>query len=117
MYEAKHQRLATKDIFLRRMLRSLFLGIITVGVSLGLGILGYHHFEEMSWIEAFENASMILSGMGPVSELKTDAGKIFAGVYALFSGVVFLVIIGVVGAPLFHRFLHRFHIEEAKMKS
>jgi hypothetical protein len=68
----------------------------------------------MSWVDAYVNAAMILSGMGPVSSLQTDAGKIFAGCYALFSGLAFLSSIGIVFAPAFHRFLHKFHVDEAK---
>ena len=72
---------------------------------------GYHFLERLPWLDAFLNASMILSGMGPVGELKTTAGKIFAGCYALFSGVAFLTSIGLIFAPVFHRFLHKFHLE------
>ena len=74
-------------------------------------MLGYHTFEHLSWLDAFANASMILSGMGPLGELKTSAGKLFAGCYALFSGLAFISAIGVVGAPIFHRFIPRFHLE------
>ena len=74
-------------------------------------MLGYHALENLSWIDSFLNASMILGGMGPVNELKTEAGKLFAGLYALFSGIVFLVIAGIIFAPLVHRLLHRFHFE------
>lgn len=73
---------------------------------------GYHYYESMSWVDAYVNAAMILSGMGPVNPLQTDAGKIFAGSYALFSGIVFLVVIAVIFAPVIHRFLHKFHLEE-----
>lgn len=73
---------------------------------------GYHYFENMDWIDSYLNASMILSGMGQVANLNTEAGKIFAGTYALFSGVVFLVVIAVIMAPIFHRFMHRFLIKD-----
>jgi hypothetical protein len=73
---------------------------------------GYHHFEGMDWINAYENAAMILSGMGPVDSLHTEKGKIFAGTYALFSGVIFLIVIAIFIAPLFHRFLHKFMIKD-----
>ena len=73
---------------------------------------GYHYSEDMPWIDAYVNAAMILSGMGPVTELHTNAGKIFAGSYALFSGIIFLVVIAVILAPLFHRFLHKFHLQD-----
>lgn len=87
-----------------------------IAVALGIGMMGYHVFESMGWVDSFANASMILSGMGPLGELKTTAGKIFAGCYALFSGVAFLTSIGVVFAPVFHRFLHKFHLETLREK-
>jgi len=92
------------------------LGMAVVVGSLLIGMVGYHIFEHMGWIDSFANASMILSGMGPLGELKTAAGKIFAGCYALFSGVAFLTSVGLVFAPIFHRFLHKFHLETAKDK-
>lgn len=79
--------------------------------SLGLGVLGYHFAEGLEWLDALLNASMILFGMGPVAEIKSAAGKWFASFYAMFSGVAFITIVGVVFAPLFHRFLHKFHLE------
>ena len=102
--------------FLTRLSRSILIGLLVIAASLGIGMLGYHHFEKMSWVDAYVNASMILSGMGPVSQLVTNAGKIFAGTYALFSGIVFLVVIAIIFGPVVHRFLHKFHIEEAKGK-
>jgi len=100
-----------RRVFLIRLVRSILFGVIIIILSLGLGMMGYHHFENMSWIDAYVNASMILSGMGPVSSLVTDAGKLFAGSYALFSGVIFLVLIGVIFAPVVHRFFVKFHME------
>jgi hypothetical protein len=76
-----------------------------------MGIGGYHFFEKQPWLDAFVNASMILSGMGPVSPLQTSAGKLFAGAYALFSGLAFITAMGIVFAPVFHPFLHKFHLE------
>lgn len=90
---------------------------VVIAVALGIGMAGYRAFEPMSWVDAFVNAAMILSGMGPVSPLQTDAGKMFAGCYALFSGLAFITSIGVVFAPVFHRFLHKFHLEEAKREA
>lgn len=72
---------------------------------------GYHYLENLPWLDSFLNASMILGGMGPVSDLKTDGGKLFAGSYALFSGLIFIVVAGMLFAPLVHRILHRFHFE------
>lgn len=101
-----------KKLFLKRLFRNLFFGIIIISSALFLGMCGYHYLEEMNWTDAFLNASMILSGMGPVDTLKTDAGKIFAGGYALFSGTLFLVTIAIVFAPAIHWFFRKFHIQE-----
>ena len=82
--------------------------------SLGIGMTGYHFLESLSWLDSLLNASMILGGMGPVNPLQTAAGKIFASFYALYSGVVLLAAVGILVAPIFHRFLHRFHLAEDK---
>ena len=95
---------------LRIMVYTCLAGLLVL-VALGIGILGYHTLEQLSWLDSFLNASMILGGMGPVNEMKTEAGKIFAGLYALFSGLLFLVTAGVLFTPLIHRLLHRFHFE------
>ena len=84
--------------------------LAVIGVSLFLGMFGYHHFENMTWIDAFVNASMILSGMGPIGELHTSAGKLFAGCYALYSGLALITIAAILLAPVAHRILHRFHL-------
>ena len=88
------------------------MGIISV--SLLLGMAGYHYLEGMRWLDAFVNAAMILSGMGPVGPLQTSAGKLFAGFYALYSGLALITSSGVMFAPVFHRFLHKFHLEVQK---
>jgi hypothetical protein len=80
--------------------------------SLLMGMAGYHWMEGLPWIDSLVNASMILGGMGPVNAIQTDAGKIFASFYALYSGIVFLIVVGIMFAPAFHRFLHRFHLEQ-----
>lgn len=98
--------------FIKKFTRNLLIGIAVIALCLGVGMFGYHHFEKMPWVDAYVNAAMILSGMGPVVELKTTAGKIFAGSYALFSGIVFLFVIALIFAPIVHRFLHKFHMEE-----
>jgi hypothetical protein len=88
--------------------------VVAVGLVLGallIGVLGYHFIAGFSWIDSVLNASMILAGMGPMNPLTSTASKLFASAYALFSGVIFLVIVGVLFAPIFHRFLHRFHLE------
>lgn len=112
MSRSKVSSLLPMRAFIKRVLRNLILGLFVIAISLGLGMLGYRHFEKMSWVDAYENAAMILSGMGPVDTLKTVHGKIFAGSYALFSGVVFLVVIAVIIAPIFHRFLHKFILSQ-----
>ena len=85
-----------------------------VGLSLFAGMVGYRYLEDMSWIDAFANASMILSGMGPLSPVQTTAGKLFAGCYALYSGLALILVAGIIFAPVVHRLLHRFHLEDEK---
>jgi hypothetical protein len=108
--ERRHEPLLARRHFIRRQILFLGFALLMVFVSLGVGVLGYHFSEGLPWLDALLNASMILFGMGPVSELHTNAGKWFASFYALFSGVAFISIVGVTFAPLFHRFLHRFHL-------
>ena len=111
MFEHRYMPLLPRAAFITRMLRCLGVALACTAVCLGLGMAGYHFLEHLSWIDAFANASMILSGMGPMATLQTDAGKIFAGCYALFSGLAFLTIVGIVLAPIAHRFIHKFHLE------
>ena len=85
-------------------------------VSLLVGMAGYHGYEDRPWIDAFADAAMILSGMGPLRPLETDGGKVFAGIYALYSGLALIAIAGVIVAPALHRFLHRFHLDEESKK-
>ena len=111
MYEHRKEPLLSKAKFLRRLGRH---GLVAFGVlicGLGIGVLGYHVFARLSWIDSLLNASMILGGMGPVDPLKTNAAKIFASCYALFSGLAFIGIVSVLLAPFVHRMLHRFHAE------
>jgi hypothetical protein len=103
--------LPSRRDFARRVLRAVAFGVVLIAASLVFGMLGYRVFEGMSWIDAFVNAAMILSGMGPLQPLSTPAGKLFAGVYAIYSGLALLSIAGIVFAPVVHRFLHRFHLE------
>ncbi|MHB8905973.1 MAG: hypothetical protein ACYC4T_06190 [Melioribacteraceae bacterium] len=111
-YENKNEPLLPRRLFIQRAINHLLLGILTIFISLMIGILGYRFIEGMSWIDSLLNASMILGGMGPVGEMHRDAGKFFASMYALFSGIVFLVTVGIIIAPAVHRFLHRLHVEE-----
>jgi len=116
MYERHNQPLLSRSLFARRVARSLAGGASMIVVSLSVGMLGYHWLEGMRWIDAFANAAMILSGMGPIEPLKTDGGKLFAGLYAIYSGLAVIVIAGVVFAPVVHRFLHRFHLDPGPPK-
>ena len=102
--------------FHHRLLRALGLAAGLIGFSLGLGVLGYHFIADLRWVDALLDAAMILSGMGPVNPLASDAGKIFAACYALFSGLMLIGATGIVLSPVFHRVLHRFHIEERDLK-
>lgn len=115
-FEHKNEPLLPRDLFVKRMVKHLLLGTITILFSLMIGVIGYHYFEDMGWIDSLLNASMILGGMGPVNELHTDSGKIFASMYALFSGIIFLVTVGIIIAPAVHRFLHSLHIDEKDSK-
>jgi hypothetical protein len=109
MYEHRKQRLLSRTEFRKRVGRH---GLVAIGVlvfGLGIGVLGYHCLAHLSWIDSLLNASMILGGMGPVDPLPTNAAKIFASCYALFSGLAFIGIVSVLLAPFVHRMLHRFH--------
>lgn len=112
MFEQKHEKLVPFPRFVRRVVFSLLLMLAVLLVALGIGVVGYHEVAGLRWIDALLNASMILTGMGPVDPMTTTAAKLFASCYALFSGVVFLSSIGFVLAPVFHRFLHKFHLDE-----
>ena len=98
--------------FLLRVGWYIVVAAVIVLTALGIGMLGYHQLEGLPWIDAFLNAAMILGGMGPVAELHSDAGKLFAGAYALFSGLMFLVVAGVIFTPLIHRLFHLLHFAE-----
>jgi hypothetical protein len=111
MFEQRKKPLLPRRAFYVRMVRSLALALAITLVSLSIGMVGYHGFEGLSWLDAFHNAAMILSGMGPVAPIQTTAGKLFAGCYALYSGLALLSTLAVIIAPIFHRFLHRFHLE------
>ncbi|MGC1375007.1 MAG: hypothetical protein WA821_02220 [Anaerolineales bacterium] len=111
MFEHYRQPLLSHSAFLRRQVRHTAIAFGIVLGSLAIGILGYHVFEGLPWIDALVNAAMLLGGMGPVNELHTTAGKPFAAFYALYSGLIFLVVASVLFAPIIHRFLHRFHLE------
>jgi hypothetical protein len=111
LYERRNQPLLPRREFIRRYILHATLASGVIVGSLVIGIVGYHFLEGFPWIDSLLNASMILGGMGPVNPLQTNAGKVFASLYALFSGMIFLVITGLLFAPLFHRFLHHFHVQ------
>jgi hypothetical protein len=110
MYESKHQPLAPRQVFYRRIFRNLSIAVAFLGICLVAGILGYHFLAGVEWIDSLHNASMILGGMGPVVEIKTNGGKVFSSFYALFCGVALLTNVGILFAPTFHRFLHKLEI-------
>lgn len=112
MYEHHKQPLASKATFYQRILKNIIIALVIMMVCLAIGILGYHYTGNIPWLDALHNASMILSGMGPVVEIKTVGGKWFSSAYALFSGIVFITNVGVILAPAVHRIFHRLHWEE-----
>jgi len=112
MYEARHHTPLSTSSFLQRMVGHGVAAIVLLAVSLGVGILGYMHYEHLSGMDAFLNAAMLLGGMGPVNPPVSDAGKLFAGCYALYSGLVFIVTAAIMLTPVLHRLLHRFHWSE-----
>ena len=116
LYENRRDRLAPPEVFHARLRRSGTIGLILVAISLSVGVAGYMGFESLSFLDAFLDASMILSGMGPVHTPTTVGGKLFAGLYALYSGFAVLAIAAVMFAPVIHRVMHRFHLEEAEKK-
>lgn len=112
MYEPRSAPLATRTQFIRRLARHFGVSMLLIGGSLIAGVLGYRFIEGMAWIDAYLNAAMLLGGMGPVPpDVHTTAGKVFAGAYALYAGLVVLAAAGILIAPVFHRIMHRFHLE------
>ena len=111
MFEHRREPLLPRALFIWRVFKFATISSGLAAISLLLGILGYRIFEDMAWIDAFVNAAMILGGMGPVGELHTNTGKLFAGIYALYCGLVVIISMSILIAPIFHRFLHLFHLE------
>jgi len=112
MYEHRKQPLAPITTFYQRVLKNIMLALLIMAFCLAIGVIGYHYSANIAWLDSLHNASMILSGMGPVVEIKTNAGKWFSSAYALFSGIVFITNIGVILAPALHRIFHRLHLED-----
>lgn len=109
MYESRTQKPLPRAQFVARVLRHFATALFIVVASLGIGMAGYHYIEGLPWLDAFLNSAMLLGGMGPVDNPRSSGGKLFAGLYALYSGLVFLITVGVVLVPILHRALHRFH--------
>jgi len=115
MFEHKKQQLLPRREFLRRMAFSAALGAALISVSLLVGILGYHFIGGLAWMDAFLDAAMILSGMGPLSQLHTDGAKLFAGCYAIYCGIALIGTTAIIFAPAVHRALHKFHLEDSTL--
>ncbi len=111
MFERKHEKIAPVPVFVRRLIVSIAIAGILAMVALFVGIAGYHWIAGLKWVDALLDASMILGGMGPVTPLTTNAAKVFASAYALFSGLVFIAVMGIVLSPIVHRVLHKFHVD------
>ena len=117
MFERKHEKLASISAFARRMAASVFLAASLIFVALCIGIIGYHYIAGFDWIDSVLEASMIQGGMGPINMLPNPEAKLFAAGYALFSGLVFIAIMGIMLAPVTHRMLHKFHIDEDDLRA
>ncbi|MFN2577561.1 MAG: hypothetical protein ABR607_07705 [Pyrinomonadaceae bacterium] len=115
-FERRSDQVAPRSIFFKRVGVSLLIAFGMIGFALLIGITGYHELAGLSWIDSLLEASMILGGMGPINPLTKDVAKIFASLYALFSGLMFIGIMGVVLSPIVHRFLHKFHVDEKDVK-
>jgi len=112
VFERRHEKLAPLNVFVKRIVGSFGIALALITFALTIGITGYHNLAGFGWIDSLLEASMILGGMGPVNPLPNDSAKIFASLYALFSGLSFIAVMGVVLSPIVHRFLHKFHIDE-----
>ncbi len=112
IYETSKQPLAKPPAFRARLITNGVIALGIIAVALAVGMAGYAWFEDMSAIDAFANSAMILSGMGPLTPLVTFGGKLFAGLYAIFCGLLIFAVAGLVLAPVFHRILHRFHVQD-----
>lgn len=116
MFESKRQRVIPSHRFARRLAWSFALSGAIAAIALTVGIVGFHYIADVPWIDALHNASMILGGMGPVADMKTDGAKLFSSGYALFCGLVFISVVAVTLAPVLHRVLHKFHMDETDLK-
>lgn len=114
MYEHRTKPLISSRAFFRRLVAHGVVGLAIILISLLAGVICYHQLADMSWVDAILNAAMIMGGMGPVTPLVSNGAKLFAAAYALYSGLVLLISVGLIFAPVFHRILHRFHLENEK---
>ena len=112
MFEHHKQQLLPRRDFIHRLARSVALGAVLISFSLLTGVLGYHFIGELPWVDAFLDAAMILSGMGPISHLQTSAAKLFAGCYAIYCGIALIGTTAIIFAPVVHRALHKFHLAD-----
>jgi hypothetical protein len=112
IYEKRGEQMITNAAFALRLFRNFLWTLVIVGISLGGGTLGYMYFGELPWDDGLLNAAMILTGMGPVNPMRTTAGKLFSAAYALYSGLAFLSMVAILLAPVLHRFIHRFHLDD-----
>ncbi len=111
-YESRADELAPRAVYLQRLLGSLAIALGVILVALAVGIVGYRYIAGLNWIDSLLEASMILGGMGPVNQLTNDTAKVFASIYALFSGLVVLALMGIMLSPVVHRVMHKFHVDE-----
>lgn len=116
MFERKHERIAPVAVFMRRLAGAIGIAILLILAALFAGVAGYHWIAGLDWVDALLDASMILGGMGPVNPLAGTGAKVFASGYALFSGLLFIAIMGIIFSPIVHRMLHKFHIDEGDLK-
>ena len=112
MYEPKTRRTLARPVFVRRLALHTLIALGLIAFSIAVGMAGYHGLEHLPWLDAFLNASMLLGGMGPVNPPVTDGGKLFAGIFALYAGLVFIVTAALLFTPLLHRLMHRFHWDD-----
>lgn len=115
-YERRHDQLAPRSVFIKRVIAALTVALALILLALLIGIAGYHFIAGFNWVDSLLEASMILGGMGPVNQLPTDHAKIFASIYALFSGIIFIGVMGIVLSPVVHRIMHKFHVDEKDVK-
>lgn len=116
MFERRHQKIAPAPVFMKRLAAYVGIAILLIFAALFIGIAGYHWLAGLGWVDSLLNASMILGGMGPVNTLTNTSAKVFASLYALFSGLVFIAVMGIIFTPIVHRMLHKFHVDDKDLQ-